>query len=314
MTSLSQHPLMMSVCSVFLGVALWFVPATLTERLRTATFDALRPGLQVAQACRGQIATVAESWQSHDLRQLQDERDRAVAAQQKLQLRLDRLAAQFVIQQEAGDTGIAAGSQDTTANSLFLPALVNARVIGETLGQDWRAGRLLAEGWRGGIREESLVLHSEQPLVDAGKPEQLTVDDPLLIGSRVVGKIASVGQWTSTYLPVVDPEFRAEVQLLRETENGPAWGDKGLLRGTGDRCRIDGIAAAASVRVGDKVYNAGRDGIFQSPLVYGEVVTAELDADGREWQIEVEPAIAGNTVTRVQILRAALNPQRIWAH
>ncbi len=197
---------------------------------------------------------------------------------------------------------------------MFTPALVEAAVLGETLAEAWRSGRILDRGWKSGLRESALVLSSHRPLLDLGQAQQISPEDTLLVGQSVVGKVEVVGQWTSTFLPVIDPEYRGRAQLIRQTAAGVAWGAEGLLTGTGQACQLTGITATEAVRVGDLVYTAERDGILSAPLCYGEVTHAELDAQGREWVVTLRPAAQPAPLTRVQVMRAALNPARLWTH
>lgn len=294
------------------GIVLWFAPPTMVARGRGVTLDLLRPGLRLIDEAVASGEARWDSWRASQERQLVQERDAARDEAARLAERWQRLIARQLVVAEAlprTNSGVTTGSPP-----LFLPALVEARVMGETLSRDWRSGALLDRGWQGGVRESALVLQRRRPLVDLGADDQLSTEDPLVIGSTVVGKIEVVGRWTSTFLPVTDPDFRAAVQLVRLAESGPAWGAAGILHGTGTACRIEGLPLDASVRVGDIVYSAGRDGFLGDPLYYGEVTAATLEPNDREWQITVTPGAQDRTLTHVHVLRAALNPQRLMGN
>lgn len=300
--------------ALLVGVALWFAPPALVERLRGAILDALRPGLLVVQDTRSHVQARWHTYQSRDVQRLQAELESARDEQEQTTLRLRRLAAQWATRnQHEPATSEHSRGAETGTPTLFLPSLVEARVLGVTLGTDWRSGKILAEGATHGVREESLVIHSQRPLIDLGDPDQLSSQDPLLMGTTVVGKIDVVGRWTSTFLPVTDPDFRAAVQLLRPTEGAPLWGPTGILRGNHGECRVEGIPADASVRVGDSVYSSDRDELFEAPLYYGEVIAAELGLEDRTWTVTVRPAASATSRSAVRVLRAALNPRRLWS-
>lgn len=78
-------------------------------------------------------------------------------------------------------------------------------------------------------------------------------------------------------------------------------------------CRLEGVSGNESVRVGDLVLTAERDFALGTALTFGMVVEAELDQDDREWRIVVQPSPRPEVLSRVQILRTALNPGRLWA-
>jgi len=311
---LSTSPFALGTWSLLLGTALWFAPPTLVARVRGTALDGLRPGMLLADRVRTAAVDRVALWRAAEIRELQSRLDAAVDAAAKAETRLQRLIAQRALQAEPCAANDTSATASRGSPPLFLPALVDARVIGATLSRDWRSGVVIERGQKGGVREAALVLKSQRPLIDLGEPDQLSIEDPLLIGSTVIGKVDVVGHWTSTFLPVTDPDYRGAVQLVRESDNGPAWGAKGILRGDGTACVVDGIPVDANVRVGDAVYSAGRDGALEAPLYYGAVAVAQLGPDDREWQITVQPAAVPSTVTHVRVLRAALNPQRLWAH
>jgi cell shape-determining protein MreC len=313
-TTPSMHPLTIGVGAVLLGCALWYAPAHMGARARGIAWDALRPGLLFAQTQRKSVLDWRSARAAESLQELQAELDRVRSERDQALDRTQRLAAQLAQQLAAPPPLVDATSDPEGPARLFTPALVEAAVLGETLAEAWRSGRILDRGWKSGLRESALVLSSRRPLLDLGQTQQLAPEDTLLVGQNVVGKIELVGQWTSTFLPVTDPEYRGRAQLLRQTAAGVAWGAAGLIVGTGEACQLSGIPATEAVRPGDLVYTAERDGILSAPLCYGEVTHAELDAQGREWVVTLRPLAQPAPLTRVHVMRAALNPARFWTH
>jgi len=299
---------------ILAGCALWFAPESAVARIRGMTLDVLYPGLQAGKSVQVRWTEWQHSRRSAAVARLQIDVNRLQTEQQQQQERIQRLTAQLADANERAMTDADRPASDETTPRLFMPALVDAAVLGETLSKAWREGRVIDGGWKKGLREQALVLASRRPLVDIGQNQQLSPEDTLLIGRTVLGKIETVGRWTSTFIPVTDSDFRGRAQLVRQTDQGPAWGAQGLLRGTGAGCQLEGISAEETVRPGDLVYTAERDGILSAPLVYGTVTTAELDADGREWTIVIEPAPTPSILGQVQVLRAALNPARVWTN
>ena len=303
-----------AVWVVLAGCALWFAPASAVARFRGVTLDGLRPGLLLVQLGQHHWQDWQRSHQEAQLAKLDTQLRELQHTQQQQQERVQRLTAQLANANEAAATAIESQSSDEATPRLFTPALIDAAVLGETLSKAWREGRVIDGGWKKGMRESALVLASRRPLIDLGQSHQLSPEDTLLTGRTVLGKIETVGRWTSTFIPITDTDFRGRAQLVRQTEQGPAWGAQGLIRGTGEGCQLESIAAEETVRPGDLVYTAERDGILSAPLVYGTVTAAELDADGRAWTITIQPAPAPSSLGTVQVLRAALNPARVWAN
>lgn len=298
---------------VLIGLALWFAPAAVVARIRTVTLDMLRPGLTLSVTVQHHWSEWQKTQRDERIAKLQTEIEQWEHRSTQQDERLQRLTAQLADANETVTTRVASTDDEATPR-LFTPALVDAAVLGETLSEAWREGRVLDRGWKNGLRESALVLASRRPLIDIGQPQQLSPEDTLLTGRTVLGKIEDVGQWTSTFIPLTDADFRGRAQLVRQTDDGPAWGAQGLIRGTGDCCVLEGIAAEETVREGDLVYTAERDGVLSAPLTYGTVTHAELDTDGREWRITIQPAPVPSTLGTVQVLRAALNPARLWTN
>lgn len=295
--------------SLLLGIALWFAPAQVVARLRGVFLDLLRPGLESVQAVDGIIATQRTAWQSAEIQQLNTQLRELKLAEAQQAERIRRLSVLLADLQEQPVSTLP-GTIDV-GTPLFTPSVISGRVLGSSLSQSWRTGVVFDRGWPAGVREAALVVQGDAPLIDVGEREHLSPEDPLILGRIVLGKVEVVGRWTSTYLPVTDREFRGPAQLLHGDSVGQYWGAKGLLRGNGMSCELQGISSTETVRVGDDVFTADRDGILEAPLYYGKVAKAELTEDGREWIVIVEPAARPSSLTHVQVVRAALNPQRI---
>ncbi len=299
---------------VLIGLALWFAPTSAIARIRTITVDLLRPGLSLSVATQQRWIIWQKTRDDEHIVRLQSQIEQLERTTQQQDERAQRLTAQLAAANEAAALSPTVGSHDESMQRLFTPALVDAAVLGESLSKSWREGRMLDRGWRSGLRESAVVLASRRPLIDIGQSQQLSPEDTLLTGRTVIGKIEAVGQWTSTFIPITDADFRGRAQLLRQTDQGTAWGAQGMIRGTGNGCVLEGIASEETVLIGDLVYTAERDGILSAPLIYGTVMHAELDADGREWTINIRPAPTPTALGTVQVLRAALNPARLWTN
>ncbi len=299
---------------ILIGVGLYFAPDGVAARLHSVIADGFRPGNEaVRMACdsfrEGLSAVYSKSAQAQQ-RELEQLRSELIASRAQNSVLVARLA-------QANDQDLVDSTLPMSLRRLprlMIPALIDAAVLCEPLAEAWRSGRLLDRGEASGIRASSLVVNSRQPLVDVGQDGSLSAEDALLLGRCVIGKIERVGRWTSTFLLLTDAAYRGRAQLIQETDSGFAFGPRGILKGQGSSlCRLEGIASTESVRVGDAVYSADRDGLVSAPLYYGKVVEATLEPDDREWQVRVEPAPLPSQLTRVQILRTTVNSERLTA-
>ena len=299
---------------VLTGVGLHFAPDAVSSRLRGAITDVMRPGQQAVSATgetlRDGLAAISSpsvQTQQREVARLREELDAANARSAMLVARLA----------ESHDKRTREDSLPSTIQRLprlTSPSLIEAAVLGDVLAEQWRSGKLLDRGTASGVRESSLVVSSRQPLLDLGQEGELLPEDAVLLGRCVIGKVERVGRWTSTLLLLTDAAYRGRAQLIHAADKGFAWGGRGILKGQGGTlCQLEGIAATESVRVGDGVYTAERDGLVTTPLYYGRVVEATLGPDDREWHVLVEPAPLPNRLNSVQVLRMNVNAERLAA-
>lgn len=299
------------------AAGLMVLPEEMQARCRVLLGDVLSPGCKVWRAAAGPVQWLAARWKpaasSSDaaVQQVRDELD----AERSRTRRLEILLARTQEELQAQRMPLFDSNSDLRAERLAQPVLVDAAVLGPAHTTLWRRGRWLDEGKAAGLLEEAPILADSKPLLDLGRDAGLSAEDRLLLGRCVIGKVAQVGRWTSTFSLVTDAEFRGRAQLVRETHEGFAFGAKGILKGQGTEvCRLEGIAAEESVNVGDRVYTADRDGLLPTPLYYGEVIEATLPDGAREWQVLVRPATCPTELTNVQVLRSALNRKRVMAN
>ena len=299
---------------VLIGVGLSFAPDGVASRLRGAVTDAMRPGQQAVGATCDSLRVGLASLTSQPVRTQQIEVARLRRELDDAKARGTALAARLAKAHEEREHESALPTAVRRLPRLASIALIEAAVLGDVHAEQWRSGKLLDRGEANGVRESSLVVNSRQPLVDVGQDGELSPEDSVLMGRSVIGKIERVGRWTSTLLLLTDAAYRGRAQLIQEAESGFAFGARGILKGQGGPlCKLEGIAATESVRVGDGVYTADRDGLVSTPLYYGKVVEATLGPDDREWKVSVEPAPLPSRLTSVQVLRTSVNPERLAA-
>jgi rod shape-determining protein MreC len=297
---------------VLVGVGLSFAPDSAASRLRGAVADSMRPGQQAIGATCDSLRESLAALSSNSAKAQRIEMTRLRQELDEMQSRNTALAARLAMMSDARQHESALPTEIRQLPRLASVTLIEAAVLGDAHAEQWRSGKLLDRGEANGVRELSLVVNSRQPLVDVGQDGELSPEDSVLMGRCVIGKIERVGRWSSTLLLLTDAAYRGRSQLVQETESGFVFGACGILKGQGDSiCKLEGIAATESVRVGDSVYTAERDGVVSSPLYYGRVVEATLGPDDREWKVSVEPAPLPSRLNSVQILRTSVNPDRL---
>lgn len=188
------------------------------------------------------------------------------------------------------------------ARSAGVPAVVRAEIVSRQTLSRWQSVRHLNQGRTRGVSESSIVLEDNLPHLDQGSEAGVEAEFDVFIGRCVVGRIASVGRWTSTLEPIADPHYRALAQIVRPTDQGGTFGTEGILVGQGNGlCKLTEVPTTETVRVGDEVYTSDRDGRCRVPLYYGRVKT--VAEAGRHWDITVEPAVKTSELKLVAVLK-----------
>jgi len=165
---------------------------------------------------------------------------------------------------------------------------------------------VISAGKAQGITRSEVVVDGAGAVVDAGTNAGVAVGDRVLSGASVVGRIDQTGRWVSMVQPLTAKEFRAQVQLLRASEEGMNFGAVGMLEGTGtSECRLTGISYTDAVTVGDTVVSADINGVRGPRLFFGTVTSAQFLAGG-QWDVRIQPGFSLTDLDHVGIVRMSL--------
>lgn len=301
---------LLAVCAVGLGLSA--APSYVTDTVRLSVRDSIVPGWKlirtVTRRARQLVPSISTADRSKEVTALSSDLAEWKQTTRQLQIRNALLHEQLEQVRREG----AAPYRATAGKPLLIPELLSASILGGRRSALWRSGVLIDLGRRGGVAESSLVLEDGRPLIDQGRDAGIVAEQPVYAGRCVIGRVAHVGRFSSTLLPVTDRSYRAGAQIIRRTEQGYRFRTKGVLEGTGGaHCRLKFIDATEPISVGDDVYTADRDGTLPYPLYYGKVVRADLPPGALKWVIDVQPAADLSKQTAVQILRIRVNPLRV---
>lgn len=192
------------------------------------------------------------------------------------------------------------------ASSLTGFAMTPARVISSSGLPGLLRELVISAGKSSGITRSELVVDGGGAVIDVGTDSGVAAGDRVLSGACVIGRVEKTGRWVSMVQPVTAIEFRAQVQLLRASEDGMHFGAVGMLEGTGtSECRLTGISYTDSVTVGDTVVSADINGARGPRLFFGTVTSAEFLAGG-QWDVRIQPGLTLAELDQVGIVRMSL--------
>jgi len=136
--------------------------------------------------------------------------------------------------------------------------------------------------------------------IDVGSRDGITVNQTVVNGSGLVGRVKRVGPYTSVVVLVVDPDFSAGVRLIRSGQLGVVTG-----RGLGT-LTYELIGQRARAVIGDAMYTSGST--FLPGIPVGRVVSTNSDPNAPTLTGTVAPYVDVTSLDLVGVLVAGPRP------
>ncbi len=133
--------------------------------------------------------------------------------------------------------------------------------------------------------------------IDLGSKHGIAVNDVVLYGNALVGRVASVSTFTSRIQLITDPDISVPCRIL-ETR------DQGIVKGTsGLECRLVYVADTVSVKNGARVVTSGVGGIYPGSLFVGAITRSRRIEGQLFLDILLKPAINISKIETVLVVR-----------
>lgn len=133
-------------------------------------------------------------------------------------------------------------------------------------------------------------------IIDKGTRDGVTVGQPVVSESGVVGKIAEVSETKSKIITVIDPQFSAAIMVQRSRESGVV---SGTLNGI---CRLKFINETADILVGDQVITSKLSSAFPDSLMVGEIIEVDKGTRNNAKECLVKPIVSFSQLEEVLII------------
>ena len=140
-------------------------------------------------------------------------------------------------------------------------------------------------------------------VIAAGRNRDIMIDDPVVVGDGLVGRISQAGPTTSKVTLVSDPSFHASARDLRTGAEGivghPATGSDVLI--------LDGVKIDKRVREGDSIITSGwrrpdLSSLYPARISIGRITSfSQTDVDPNK-QIQIEPSVDLSSLEAVIVL------------
>jgi len=133
-------------------------------------------------------------------------------------------------------------------------------------------------------------------LLDRGSKNGISMNDPVLTPSGLVGRVMEVGPASARVLLISDP--RSAVGALVQRSR-----DIGVVQGLGGgHLSMRYLCRSAEVQEGDLVVTSGLGGVFPRGLPVGTIVRVTKDESGLFQEAEVQPAADLDRLEEVLVL------------
>ncbi len=141
-------------------------------------------------------------------------------------------------------------------------------------------------------------------VIAAGQNRDIRVDDPVVVGDGLVGRISQVGPTTSKVTLLSDPGFAVSARDLRT-------GVEGIVRhqATGSALILDDVKIEKQVREGDSIITSGwrrpdLSSLYPARISIGRISSfSQSDVDPNK-RIQVEPSVDLSSLEAVVVLIA----------
>ena len=138
-------------------------------------------------------------------------------------------------------------------------------------------------------------------LLDVGTKDNVSVNDIVVFGNALVGRIFSTSKYTTRVQLVTDPDIRLPSRVL-ETRN------QGILTGNlNHTCRIEYIPESAMVMEGERVVTSGAGGVYPDSIPIGVIIKVEKGSSQLFQNILVRPFVDVAQIESVLVIKNETN-------
>jgi len=136
--------------------------------------------------------------------------------------------------------------------------------------------------------------------INCGSSSGVAVNMPVVTGTGVVGRVISVGPWSSQVMLLTDEKAGAGAVVGQLGQSGAL----GSVRGRPDLGLIEMryVSGTEKVELGDYVMTTGQDGIYPPGLNVGEVVDVKNGTATQPHQILIRPGARLDRLEEVAVL------------
>lgn len=133
--------------------------------------------------------------------------------------------------------------------------------------------------------------------LDVGTKHGISVNDTVVFGNALIGRISSVAKYTSRVQLITDTDSRIPVRILETRAQG-------IVKGTsGSICRVEYVPDTVIVKKGERIVTSGVGGGYPDSILIGFVTKSEK-TDGQLFlDITIRPIVDVSNIESVLVIR-----------
>jgi rod shape-determining protein MreC len=135
-------------------------------------------------------------------------------------------------------------------------------------------------------------------LINVGKKQGVSVDDTVVFGSALVGRVSAAGNLSSRVLLITDPASNVPARFLKSRIQG-------IVKGTGndEMCAVEYVSRHTGIKEGSRIISSGIEDIFPKSVYIGDVVEVK-DSGARLFKdIKLKPRIDFSKIEHVSVIK-----------
>ncbi len=138
--------------------------------------------------------------------------------------------------------------------------------------------------------------------IDKGSDAGIAVDDTVIAGHGLVGRITEVGSGWAKVLTIIDTDSSVGALISRTQDFAIIDGELSLA--DNGKCRLSYVTKGTSLVLGDAVVTSGLGGVYPEGILIGTVSEIKSDSLGYSQYAVVDTAVDFERIREVMVIRS----------
>ncbi len=134
-------------------------------------------------------------------------------------------------------------------------------------------------------------------IIDVGTKRGASVDDIVVFGNALVGRISAIGRSSGRVVLITDPASNVPSRLLKSRTQG-------IVQGTADgTCIMKYVPRQTEINESDEVISSGIGGVFPKSIYVGDVIEVKQKNAKLFKDIKIKPRVAISKIEQVLVIK-----------